>query len=68
MNTIGVQEYSWGAHVSVCKRCQEVTLTSPATLAKACLEGSRLVKAALVEINGRRRRELDDLAMGGGAR
>jgi len=33
-------------HVVACRRCREVRLDKPASLAKACLDGSRLAKDA----------------------
>lgn len=35
---------AWSAHVSACKRCAQVKIEKPATLALASLEGSRLFK------------------------
>jgi hypothetical protein len=37
----------FAAHAAACARCRTVDLERPATLAQACLEGSRLLKDAI---------------------
>lgn len=71
----------FAAHRAGCSACKSIDLERPATLAHACIEGSRLFKDAAAQAhrelteqmrrNARaadRRREEDDTAMGGGSR
>ena len=64
----GAREFTWSSHAATCARCKAVELARPATLAQACLEGSKLAKDAAAELAARERRQADDVAMGGGAR
>jgi hypothetical protein len=48
--------FAWDTHAGVCARCRRVLLSQPATFGQTCLEGAKLLKAALTDMHGGRGR------------